>query len=103
MTDIIFSTNGEEYFRIPPPFSHNYYVGTKCPETKLEVKKMTTIRTQQIVDATMEFTLRPKSEDRKKVVACVIREVADRLCTDLGELQCPIEVLREIADEVDAL
>ena len=37
-----------------------------------------TIRAQQIVDATMEFTLRPKSGDRKKVVACVIREVADR-------------------------
>jgi hypothetical protein len=102
MTDMIFSTNGEEYFRIPPPFSHNHYVGTKCPETKLEVKKMT-IRAEQIVNATLELTLRPKSGDRKKVVACVIREIADRLCTDWGELQCPIEVLREIADEVEAL
>jgi hypothetical protein len=98
MTDIIFSTNGEESFRIPFPTTH----GTKCPETKLEIKKMT-IRAEQIVNATLELTLRPQSEDRKKVVACVIREVADRLCTDLGELQCPIEVLREIADEVDAL
>jgi hypothetical protein len=62
-----------------------------------------TIRAQQIIDATMELTLRPQSEDRKKVVACVIREVADRLCTDLGELECPIEVLRDIADEVEAL
>ena len=62
-----------------------------------------TIRAQQIVDATMEFTLRPQQDDRKKVVACVIREVADRLCTDLGELQCPIEELREIAAEVEAL
>ena len=41
MTDMIFSTNGEEKLRIPPPFSHNHYVGTKCPETKLEVKEMT--------------------------------------------------------------
>jgi hypothetical protein len=41
MTDMIFSTDGEESFRIPPPFSHNHYVGTKCPETKLEIKKMT--------------------------------------------------------------
>jgi hypothetical protein len=41
MTDMIFSTDGEEYFRIPPPFSHNHYVGTKTPETKLEIKKMT--------------------------------------------------------------
>jgi hypothetical protein len=62
-----------------------------------------TERAQQIVDATMELTLRPQSEDRKKVVACVIREVADRLCTDWAELQHPVDVLREIADEVEAL
>jgi hypothetical protein len=98
MTDMIFFTDGEESFRIPFPTTH----GTKCPETKLEIKKMT-IRAEQIVNATLELTLRPQSEDRKKVVACVIREVADRLCTDWGELQCPIEVLREIADEVEAL
>jgi hypothetical protein len=98
MTDMIFFTDGEESFRIPFPTTH----GTKCPETKLEVKKMT-IRAQQILDATLELTLRPQSEDRKKVVACVIREVADRLCTDLGEMECPIDKLREIADEVEAL
>jgi hypothetical protein len=62
-----------------------------------------TIRAEQIVNATMELTLRPQSEDRKKVVACVIREVADRLCTDLGELESPIDKLREIADEIEAL
>ena len=62
-----------------------------------------TTRAQQIVEATLPYTLRPKQGDRQKVVACVIREVADRLCTDLGELQCPIEVLREIAGEVEAL
>jgi hypothetical protein len=62
-----------------------------------------TERAQQIVDATMELTLRPQSEDRKKVVACVIREVADRLCTDWAELQHPVDVLNEIADEVEAL
>jgi hypothetical protein len=98
MTDMIFFKGGEESFRIPFPTTH----GTKCPETKLEVKKMT-IRAEQIVNATLELTLRPQSEDRKKVVACVIREVADRLCTDLGEMECPIDKLREIADEVDAL
>ena len=102
MTDMIFSTDGEERFCIPSPFSNNYYVGTKCPETKLEVKKMT-IRAEQIVNATLELTLRPQCGDRKKVVACVIREVADRLCTDLGELECPIDKLRQIADEVEAL
>ena len=35
--------------------------------------------------------------------AAVIREVADRLCTDLGELQHPYDVLNEIADEIEAL
>lgn len=98
MTDIIFSTNGEEIFRIPFPTTH----GTKCPETKLEIKKMT-IRAEQILDATLPYTLRPKSKDRQKLISCVIREVADRLCTDLGEMECPIYKLREIADEVEAL
>jgi hypothetical protein len=98
MTDMIFSTNGEESFRIPFPTTH----GTKCPETKLEIKKMT-IRAQQILDATLPYTLRPKSKDRQKLISCVIREVADRLCTDLGERECPIDKLREIADEVEAL
>jgi hypothetical protein len=41
MSDIIFKTNGEETFRIPSPFSNNYYHLPKCPETKLEVKEMT--------------------------------------------------------------
>ena len=36
MSDMIFYKNGAETFRISPPT-----VGTKCPETKLEVKKMT--------------------------------------------------------------
>ena len=62
-----------------------------------------TTRAQQIVNATLELTLRPQQEDRKKVVACVIREVADRLCTDWAELQHPADVLDEIADEVEAL
>ena len=97
MTDMIFFTDGEESFRIPFPTP-----GTKTPETKLEVKKMT-IRAEQIVNATLELTLRPQQDDRKKVVARVIREVADRLCTDWAELQHPADVLNDIADEVEAL
>ena len=62
-----------------------------------------TTRAEQIVNATLELTLRPKSKDRQKVIAAAIREVADRLYTDLGELECPIDKLREIADEVEAL
>jgi hypothetical protein len=38
MSDMIYYKNGEETFRISPPT-----VGTKCPETKLEVKKMNEI------------------------------------------------------------
>lgn len=62
-----------------------------------------TERAQKIVDVTMKLTLRPKQGDRQKVIAAAIREVADRLCTDLAELQHPVDVLREIADEVEAL
>ena len=38
MSDIIYYKNGEKTFRISPPT-----VETKCPETKLEVKKMNEI------------------------------------------------------------
>ena len=30
--------------------------------------------------------MRPKSKDRQKLIARVINEVADRLCTDCGEI-----------------
>ena len=39
----------------------------------------------------------------RTIAVAVIREVADRLCTDLGELESPIDKLREIADELEAL
>jgi len=62
-----------------------------------------TERAQKIFEATLPYTLRPKSKDRQKVIAAAIREVAVRLCTDLAELQNPYDVLMEIADEVEAL
>jgi len=68
----------------------------------LEEVEMTT-RALQILESTMELSMRPKRGDRQKLVAYVINEVADRLCTDCGELQDPVEVLREIANEVEAL
>jgi hypothetical protein len=43
------------------------------------------------------------TEDMKQALSYSIRIVADRLCTDVGEMECPIEVVRQIADEVDAL
>jgi len=62
-----------------------------------------TTRALQILESTMELSVRPKSGDRQKLIARVINEVADRLCTDLGEMECPIQVLREIANEVEEL
>jgi hypothetical protein len=62
-----------------------------------------TTRALQILECTMELSMRPKSKDRQKLIARVINEVADRLCTDCGELEDPVSVLREIADEVESL
>ena len=42
-------------------------------------------------------------DDMKQALATVIRAVAERLYTDLGEIQHPSTVLEEIADEVDSL
>ena len=75
-----------------------------------------TERAQQIVDAghrvsdggvSLGSLIRQGKEPMSARVnyeyAAVIREVADRLCTDLGEMECPIDKLREIADEIEAL
>jgi len=47
-----------------------------------------TTRAQELLDASMELTLRPQKDDRKKLIAFIINEAAARLCTDCGELQC---------------
>ena len=62
-----------------------------------------TTRALQILESTMELSMRPKSGDRQKLIARVIREVADRLYTDWGELQHPASVLHDIANEVEEL
>jgi len=80
------------------------------------IRGVMTKRAQQIVDAghrvsdggvTLGSLIRKGKEPMSARVnyeyAAVIREVADRLCTDWGELEDPIEILREIADEVEAL
>jgi precorrin-2 methylase len=66
-------------------------------------KRLMTTRALQILESTMELSMRPKSGDRQKLIARVIREVADRLCTDLGEMECPISALRKLADEIEQL
>lgn len=43
------------------------------------------------------------SDDVKEALATSLREVAQRLYTDLGELQHPSTVLEEIADELEEL
>jgi hypothetical protein len=43
------------------------------------------------------------SEDVRQGLSTAIRIVADRLCTDVGEMECPIEVVRQIADELEEL
>jgi hypothetical protein len=62
-----------------------------------------TQRAQELYDASLGLTLRPQKDDRKKLIAFIINEVAARLCTDVGELECPIDVLYELANEVEAL
>ena len=49
-----------------------------------------------------ELTQEP-TDDMREALATAVNEVADRLCTDWGELQHPADVLREIADELEAL
>jgi hypothetical protein len=43
------------------------------------------------------------SEDVRQGLSTAIREVANRLCTDVGEMECPIEVVRKIANELEQL
>jgi len=62
MDDIIFKTKGKETFRIPFPTP-----GTKCPETKLEVKEMTeyqpTPQTPEQVDEGLRNAFRQAMKD----------------------------------------
>lgn len=62
-----------------------------------------TTRAQELLESSMELTLRPKKDDRKKLIAFIINEAAARLCTDWSEGQHPADVLYEIANEVEAL
>jgi hypothetical protein len=62
MSDIIYYKNGEKTFRISPPTA-----GTKCPETKLEIKKMTEIeKTKQEIEVlTAKLALLEEIENHK--------------------------------------
>jgi hypothetical protein len=43
------------------------------------------------------------SEDVRQGLSTAIRMVADRLCTDVGEMECFIDVVRKIANELEQL
>ena len=62
-----------------------------------------TIRAEEIWKAFCGELIIQPTEDQRQALSSAIREVADRLCTDVGEIECPIDVVRQIADEVDAL
>ena len=62
-----------------------------------------TIRATEIWEAFCGELIIQSTEDQRQALSTAIRIVADRLCTDVGEMECPIDVVRQIADEVDAL
>ena len=64
---------------------------------------MTTERAEQIWEAFCGELTQEPTDDMREALATAVNEVADRLCTDWGELQHPADVLREIADELEAL
>jgi hypothetical protein len=61
------------------------------------------IRAEEIWEAFCGELIIQPTEDQRQALSTAIRIVADRLCTDVGEMECPIEIIRQIADEVDAL
>jgi hypothetical protein len=62
-----------------------------------------TYRAEQVWKAFCGELIIQPTEDQRQALSTAIRIVADRLCTDVGEIECFIEVVRKIADEVDEL
>ena len=60
-----------------------------------------TIRATEIWEAFCGELIIQPTEDQRQALSTAIREVADRLCTDVGEIECPVEVVRQIADELE--
>ena len=61
------------------------------------------IRAEEIWEAFCGELIIQPTEDQRQALSTAIRIVADRLCTDVGEIECPIEVVRQIADELEDL
>ena len=62
-----------------------------------------TYRAEQVWEAFKCELTSPPTDDMREALATAIRIVADRLCTDVGEIECPVEVVRKIADELEEL
>jgi hypothetical protein len=61
-----------------------------------------TYRAEEIWGSFCNELIVEPTEDMKQALSYSIRIIAERLYTDLGELQHPSTVLEEIADELDA-
>jgi len=85
MSDLIFKTKGKETFRIPFPTP-----GTKCPETKLEIK---------MTEKTIQLNL---TEEQFNMIwnALVLSE--DEM-VDEGDIRVRIETLNEMEDIMEEL
>lgn len=66
-----------------------------------------TIRAEQIVNATLEHSLRPKRGGRAKVIAVALREVVDLLhyynFNEGEDMILDARAILDVADEVEAL
>ena len=64
---------------------------------------MTSYRAEQVWEAFCGELTQEPTEDMREALATAIRIVSDRLCADVGEIECPIDVVRQIADELEEL
>ena len=71
MSDIIFKTDGKETFRMPSRTIQELTIGTKCPETKLEIKMTETDISRVLIEgdyATIMGIRYKRMEDPKSPV-----------------------------------
>ena len=95
MDDIIFKTKGKETFRIPFPT-----FGTKCPETKLEVKEMTefqpTPQTHEEVADGLRNAFRQAMKDGVMDATPYLKQMTYQ--TDIQKTEAEIKVLQKKLD-----
>ena len=69
-----------------------------------------TQRAQELLDKTMELSLRPQKGDRQKLIAFILREVVEQLQYDISDwmestdhMVIDARAVYELADEVEVL